>query len=113
MAEDEKIIELVAVGLSTDLAEKAVAKGYTIEKLRSASKSTLSKEFETWEISSIIKTKRRKPIGIDIVNKLVNDLDWKCCMCWDSSKEQPVIIHHIVQHAKTGDDNMKILFCFV
>jgi len=113
LSNQEKIFGLIALGLATDLAEKAIEKGYTVETLQSASKIALSKDFETWEIPSIIKTKKRKPIGPDTVKKLVTDLDWKCPICWDSSKEQSVVIHHILEHAKTGNDSYEnlVLLC--
>jgi hypothetical protein len=112
-SKEQRIIDLISTGLSSDVAEKAIVKCYTLESLRSTPKTVLSKDFESWEVSSIIESKKRKPVATCIVTKLVNDSDWKCCMCWDSSKEQPVVIHHIIEHAKTGNDNYSnlVLLC--
>jgi hypothetical protein len=113
MKDHDKLINLIAVGLDSKLAEKIVSKGYTLSKLKSASKTDLSKNFESWEISPIIEATKRKPISSDTINRLVKESDWKCCICWDISKETPLVIHHIIEHSKTQDDSYKnlVLLC--
>ena len=113
MKDSDKLINLIAVGLDSKLAEKIVSKGYTLSKLKSASKTDLSKNFESWEISPIIEATKRKPISSDTINRLVKESDWKCCICWDISKETPLVIHHIIEHSKTKDDSCKnlVLLC--
>jgi hypothetical protein len=112
MENRDKLINLIAVGLDSELAEKIISKGYTLSKLKSASKTDLSKVFEPWEVSLIDETAKRKPISLGIINKLVEESDWKCCICWDISKEEPVIIHHI-EHSKTKNNNYEnlVLLC--
>jgi len=109
MKRDEKLINLLAVGLDSELARKLVRAGHTLSKLKSASKSKLSKKFESWEVSQIIEATKRNPIPTDAINKLVQESDWKCCICWDISKGTPVVIHHIVEHSKTRDDSYENL----
>ena len=113
MKDQNNMIDLIAIGLDSGLAKEIVSKGYTLRKLKSASKADLSKDFESWEVSSIIGAKKRKPIKSSTVNRLAKELDWKCCICWDISKEDPVIIHHIVEHSKTKNDRYEnlVLLC--
>lgn len=113
MKNQDKLINLIAVGLDSKLAKKIISKGYTLSKLKSASKKDLSNIFESWQVKDIIDATRRKPISSDITNRLVNESDWKCCMCWDISKEKPLVIHHIIEHSKTQDDSYEnlVLLC--
>lgn len=113
MKDSGRLINFIAVGLDSKLAKKIVSKGYTLSKLKSAPKKDLSKDFEAWEVSSIIEATKRQPISLDIINRLVKEFDWKCCICWDISKEDPVIIHHIIEHSKTQDNSYEnlILLC--
>jgi len=113
MKNEEKIINLIAVRLDSKLSEKIFSKGYSISKLKVTSKKKLKIDFESWEIEQIIEAIKRKPISSATITKLINDTDWKCCICWDISKEEPVIIHHIVEHSKTMDDSYDnlVLLC--
>jgi hypothetical protein len=113
MKEHDKIINLIAVGIDSKLAEKIVSKGYTLSKLKSASKTDLSTKFESGDVSSIVEATKRKPISSDTINRLVQESDWKCCICWDISKETPLVIHHIIEHSKTQDDRYEnlVLLC--
>ncbi len=103
----------MAVGLDSKLAQKIVSAGYTLSSLQSLSKSVLSKNFESWEISRIIEATKRKPIQKDTIKRLVQESDWKCCICWEFSEETPVIIHHIIEYSNTKDDSYGnlILLC--
>lgn len=113
MKDGDKIINLIAVGLDSKLAQKIVSAGYSLSSLKSLSKSALSKIFESWEISLIIEATKRKPIPKDTINRLVEESDWKCCICWDISKETPVIIHHITEYSKIKDNSYRnlVLLC--
>jgi len=109
MKRDKRVISLLAVGLDSEFATKLVRMGHTLSKLKAASKSDLSKEFESWEVSQIIEATKRDPIPTATINKLVQESDWKCCICWDVSKGGPVVIHHIAEHSKPRDNRYENL----
>jgi hypothetical protein len=53
MQKDKNTLNLIAVGINSKVAEKAISKGYTLSKLKSTSKKELKNAFESWEISTI------------------------------------------------------------
>ena len=61
----------------------------------------------------IIKEKvDRIPIPNEIIERLMVECDWKCCICTDITKFQPVIIHHIIEYSLTQDnsyDNLVVI----
>lgn len=93
----------MSVGVDSALARKAVEKGFTLTKLRKASRAELESYFAPDEVETF-SSLRRTPIPPATVERLVDGSDWKCCMCWDWDLSQPVIIHHVDPHAKSGDD---------
>jgi len=109
MKDNSNILDFITLGLDSELAEKLDSKGYTLSKLESTSASEIRRTFKSWEVPPIVEAKKRKPIPMDIVQKLVQESDWKCCICWDISQEKPVVIHHIAKHARTQDDSYENL----
>ncbi|MCA9734567.1 HNH endonuclease [candidate division KSB1 bacterium] len=106
------IKNLLAAGLDSSLAEKAIEKDFNLSTLRNATKKSLKQHFEDWEIQRIQDALQRKPVPDDIVEKLIECCDWSCCLCWDINRQVPIIIHHLVEHAKGGTnayDNLVIL----
>jgi hypothetical protein len=112
MENRDRLLKLIAVGLDSQLAEKIISKGYVLSKLIAASRTELSKVFEPGEVSLIVNATKRKPISPDAIDKLVEECDWKCCICWDISKEDPVVIHHI-DPSKPKNNNYEnlVLLC--
>ena len=110
---DKRELRLVAAGFDTTLASRLIAAGFTLAKLKTSTKSDLSHLFTSAEVNQILDTAKRKPIPDETVRRLVRSCDWKCCMCGDYRKESPVILHHIVEHAKTRDDsyNNLVVLC--
>lgn len=102
---DQRLINLMTAGLSSELAQKAVATGYTLSKLKTATKKELAQHFERWEVDKVYTASRRAPIPEETIQQLVVECDWKCCICWNFENERPVIIHHIIEHSKTRDDS--------
>lgn len=100
-----RISNLLAIGLDTELAQKALSAGYTLSKLKASPKYELAKHFTEQEVENLWQAVKRKPITQATIERLIQDCDWKCCLCWDYKKESPVIIHHIVKHAKSQDDS--------
>lgn len=113
MQKESNIFNLIAAGINSKISEKAILKGYTLSKLKATSKTELKKDFESFEIPNIIKATKRKPISTDVITKLISESDCKCCICWDIYKEEPVIVHHIIEHSKTKDDSYDnlVLLC--
>ncbi len=109
MKRDKLLINLLATGLDSDLSAKALDSGYNLTKLRNASKTDLEKTFSSYEIGRIQEALQRSPIDKDIVGKLIAHCDWACCLCWNLDERQPVIIHHIEEHAKGGSDKYENL----
>lgn len=104
MQRDKAVQNLLAVGLDTRLAEKAVDAGYTLTKLR-ANKADLLVVFDRSEVRFLIRSLKRKEIPAEVVEDLVNRCDWSCCECWNLSLLQPVIIHHLQEHSTGGNDD--------
>jgi len=109
MNKDKRLLNLISFGFDTDLAKKAVGKNYTFSKLSQATKADLKADFYDYEVTEIINLTKRKPIPEDVIDQLIKECDWKCCVCWDITKEEPVIIHHIEEHSKTRDDSYENL----
>lgn len=105
MKENRKLLNLLGVGLDSELAQKAVEAGYTLTKLKNATKSDLYQHFDDHEADLIWEKVKRKPIPESTMLRLVAECDWKCCVCQDYQRMQPVVIHHIEEHTKTGDDS--------
>lgn len=105
MQRDALIQNMLAAGLDSAVAEKAVKAGFTLTKLRGAAKKDLKTHFYPGEIDQISQRLQRKPIDDAVVLELVEKCDWSCCMCWDLDERNPIIIHHIVEHSKTADDS--------
>src|SRR3712207_4585887 len=92
---------LLAVGLDSELSQKVVAAGYNLSKLRAATKRELAQHFSDEEVKRLWEVGKRKPLPQQTLARLVEECDWKCCLCWDIRKESPVIVHHIEEHSKT------------
>jgi len=109
MNDDKRIISLISNGFDSQLAQKVVDKNYSYSKLGVTNKSDLKKDFYDYEVETIINLTKRQPIPEEIIERLVEECDWKCCVCWNTNKEEPVIIHHIEEHSKTRDDSYENL----
>lgn len=110
--EENLLYSMVGAGLDSVLAQKARQLGFTLTTLKQASKAKLRASFAPDEVETILQI-RRKPIPIETVQRLVDECDWKCCLCWDWDRDDPVIIHHIEAHADTADDDYEnlVLLC--
>lgn len=99
------LLNIVAAGLDTGTAQKALDAGWNLTKLRAATKKELEAVFYTGEVERIRAALQRKEIDEKVVRELIEKCDWSCCMCWNLDKRDPIILHHIVEHAKTADDS--------
>jgi hypothetical protein len=98
------LLNLLGVGLDWGIAEKVLGAGFTLTKLRQATKKELAQHFDGGEVELIWVRAKRKRIPPATVQRLLEECDWKCCVCWDYRKHCPVVIHHIEQHSRTHDD---------
>ncbi|MGD6806188.1 MAG: HNH endonuclease [Candidatus Bathyarchaeia archaeon] len=108
MSNDDEL-HFLSAGISSDIAKKVIAKGYTLQKLVNLPPKKSSQIFPnisdgSIEGTSISETVNRKPIPIQTVKKLLLESDSKCCICWTFS-ETPIIIHHIEEYEKTWDNS--------
>lgn len=106
---EDRVSDLIAVGIDSKCAARIARKGYTLRKIKSSSENDLRENFGTREVESIRKAVKRKPIPRDIVSRLIKESDCKCCICWDITKETPVIIHHIEDYSETQDNSYENL----
>jgi hypothetical protein len=109
MKRDKAIQNMLGAGLRSDVAEKAFDAGYTLTKLRHGSKALLTQVLGSWYADEIYNTLSRKPIAGEIVEQLVERCDWSCCICWKIDERNPIILHHIEEHAKGGGDTYENL----
>ena len=112
MSNDE--LTFLSSGMSSEIAKKAVEKGYSLEKLSKLSQKRLDQVFGylkdgSIEGTSVSEAVNRKPIEASTVQKLLSEADWKCCVCWSFSEESPVIIHHIGHYSDTKDNSYENL----
>lgn len=108
MLDDE--LRFLSSGISSDVAKKAVEKGYSLDQLSNLTEKKFNQVFGytvdgSIEGASVLEATSRKPIALQTVKRLILDSDNKCCMCWDVSKETPIIIHHIEEYSKTKDNS--------
>lgn len=104
----KKYLNLLGAGLDSGLATKIIDNGYSLTKLKSASKTELEKIFDPDEVQKISGL-RRKPIPKDTIQDLIERCHWKCCLCWEYHETKPVIIHHLIEHSKSQDDSYENL----
>jgi hypothetical protein len=101
----DPMVRIAAAGLDTDTAQKAIAAGWNLTQLRAAPKKDLRTIFDEEEVERVVAALQRKEIDETVVAELVKRCGWSCCVCWNYDAHPPVIIHHIVAHAKTADDS--------
>ena len=97
-------------GIPNHIAHALESKGLNITKLRSSSKSELSKIYglKQSDIDLIKHCIQRKPIPEDTVNLLLENSNFLCCMC-KGDKSKSFIIHHIDEYHKSQDNSYKNL----
>ena len=108
MEVNARLLNLLASGLDSNVAKKAIDRGFSLSKLKSTSKQKLREIFSEDEIKEINSLKR-KPIDKEIITQLIERSHGKCCVCWEYTETKPYIIHHINEHSKTQDDSYENL----
>jgi hypothetical protein len=65
------LLSLLGIGLDSGLAQKVLAAGFTLSKLRRATKKELSQHFDGQEVEQIWKVVKRRRIPPETVQRLV------------------------------------------
>lgn len=103
--DERKIINLISYGIDSALAKYLVSEGYGVTRIRGTSIKELTDLIGNEKAKAVKAALNREPIQEETVSKLVDECDWKCCICFDVNIIRPVIIHHIVKYSKTQDNN--------
>lgn len=106
--EQEKKLNLLATGLDSGLVERLVRRGHSLASLK-AHRGRKLDGFTSEEVQSVRDAVSRRAISQATVRRLVAECDWRCCICFDYDRLNPVVIHHIKEHAKTRDDRYENL----
>lgn len=109
MSDDSFIVALMARGLSADFAQRIAGHFGDWEVLGTASSEVLAKHFSPAEQDEIRKARGRRQIPRATVKRLVDECEFRCCLCWDLDRETGAIIHHIRPHAVAPDDRYENL----
>lgn len=110
---EQSVLNLLAVDVPSDLAAKAVSAGFTLTKIKNATREDLLRAFTKEEVELLRTNTQRRPIPDGVILRLVDEYHWRCCVCWDYDRIQPVVLHHIEEHARTQDDSYDnlVLLC--
>ena len=102
---------LLRRGVSSDLSEGLLRKGYTLAKLKLLSNSELKALSLNPEQIAAIQEGGRPPIPEDVYIKLLYEAKRTCCVCRDPSK--PIIIHHLEEWSKSRshDESNLVVLC--
>lgn len=101
---------LIRRGISTSQAEFIINNGFNISKLQLMSKQELEGLGLNEADIEKIHDKSRPPIPEEIINKVLYEAKFTCCICRDSSK--PIIIHHIKPWSEShshAEENLVVL----
>ncbi len=105
--------KLLALGIQEDLVDKIIDLGYTKSSLKNLPKKKLKDIFTENETDIIYEKVRRKAIPPETIDRMIEEYDWKCPICYDIKKVHPLIVHHITQYSESQNndfDNL-ILLC--
>ena len=108
MKNDSFIELLMARGLPSDLALRIRTRFSEWEALCKSNLEQLA-DFTPEEIDAIRRAKARREIDRLTVTRLINECEFRCCLCWDIDRDSGVVIHHIHPHAKNPDDRYENL----
>lgn len=93
-------------GVASTLADKAVANGLSVSKVRTLSLSDLESRFgmSREEGRFLKKAVVRQPIDDDLVRILLERSNYTCCIC-KGVKSPAYIIHHITPYEESQDNS--------
>jgi tetratricopeptide (TPR) repeat protein len=100
---------LMARGIGSDLAHRIETHFGDWVTLSAANLALLANHFTEEEVDAIRRAKARREIPRETIIRLVDECEWKCCLCWNSDSDAGVVIHHIHPHASQPDDSYENL----
>ena len=106
---DSFVAHLIARGISSDLANRIEAHFADWKAIGDASPKLLAERFTSADIEQIERAKNRRKIPRETVIRLIDECEFKCCLCWDIDSDLGVVIHHIRPHAQVPDDRYENL----
>ncbi|MFH1112926.1 MAG: HNH endonuclease signature motif containing protein [Pseudomonadota bacterium] len=109
---EQKLQNLIGYSVDSSLARAAVTKGFGVSKIKESSLTELKKYFGEEDAQKLKTAVARPPIPPETVKRLIEECDWKCCVCRNYDNLDPVVIHHIIpwSGSRSHDyDNLVIL----
>lgn len=102
---------LLRRGVSSELSDNLIRKGYTLSKLKLLSDKRLNDLGLNKDQVSAINDGTRPPIPEDTYIKILYESKRTCCVCRDPSK--PIIIHHLEEWSvsKSHDESNLVVLC--
>lgn len=100
---------LFARGINSELVSRVCSKCVSLAEVTALCSKPESGLISPEESLFILRALKRKAIPQATVLLLLDESDSKCCICWNIDQSQPIVIHHIDQHAKTLDDSYENL----
>ena len=100
----------IQYGISNEIAIDLEEKNLPISTFKSTSiKNLVSKYDIESTIAEFVKVCiKREPINKEIIQKLLENNNYTCCLC-KGKKSDEFIIHHIVHYSKTKDNSYENL----
>lgn len=109
MNADPFTVVLMARGLTSDLARRICERFSGWQELCDAKTTLLTEYFGPEERDAIRRAKARREIPRATVNRLINECEFRCCLCWNIDADSGVVIHHVRPHATNPDDSYENL----
>jgi hypothetical protein len=94
---------LVSRGFDSETAEHLVSQGFTISHLKSLQPAQLAEIGVPGSLASRILAEPRPPLRDSVVQKLLIESRFRCCMCHQPNKS--LVIHHIEERSLSRDDS--------
>jgi hypothetical protein len=93
MMNKRTFMALVTRGFDSDTAYRLTSENHTLQSLKSLNKTELRSLGISEELIQVILQEIRPPIPPKILNEILYESRWTCCICRD--RKQGIIVHHI------------------
>lgn len=102
---------LLARGVDSSTAQRLAEQEYTLAKLKQKNQRELEALGISPEQARELLNEARPPIPSDVVNRLLFNSKRTCCVCRE--RDNPIIIHHIVEWSKSRshDESNLVILC--
>ena len=103
--------QLMGRGISSELAKRVADRFSDWSELPTKGEEVSG--FSKQELALLGKAKSRREIPQATIRRLIDECDFKCCLCWNVDSQSGVIVHHIRSHAEVPDDRYEnlVLLC--